>query len=405
MLLSLVLFVLTSAAALQASSDNPIRRLSEDLDRAMDGLDDADLDVPVSALKTVDTVLEKTKYAVDEYGGYVQAAVGAGLLFHGSEIATTILFAQAMRTTGGSGLKAAAADLVDQWKATSARLKDEAPTLRKLKQQLSVLEDEADDVRKLLVELREDYKKGEMTDGYFKEAKEDLLKELAELGFAAFRMKSGLSKISRLLEVDAEAVKKIGKAAWGSIVACAAAATSETAAKVSLGLGLSTDVEKNLAAFTFPAIDRFRFRNVQDEVQEAHARLNPVIKGWVDTALKSATGGTMVLTAFKRRNVAATLSGTAIGARLVVQGVRFATAKTSPTTGRKVYNSRLADDTPTFAAITASLAAVGLVAQLNSVVPIIPGPRFNGFFLEPFRLSILPALPLERALNAFSRRL
>lgn len=402
-MLLVVLFVLVSG--LQTETNNPIRRLSEEIDRAMDGLDDTELDVPVSALRTVDTVLEKSKYAVDKYGGYVQAAVGAGLLFHGSEIATTILFAQAMRTTGGSGLKEAATDLVDQWKATSERLKKEAPTLRKLKEQLVVLESEADDVRKLLVELRQDYQKGEMSDDYFRQAKEDLLKELAELGFAAFRMKSGVSKISRLLEVDVDAVKKIGKAAWGSIIACAAAATSETAAKVSLGLGLSNDVEKSLAAFTFPAIDKVRFRNVQDDVEAAHARLNPVVKGWVDTALKSVTGGSMVLTAFKRRNVAATLSGTAIGARLVVQGVRFATAKVSPTTGRKVYNERLADDSQTFAAITTSLAAVGLVAQLNSVVPIIPGPRFNGFFLEPFRLSILPALPLERALKAFSRRL
>lgn len=361
--------------------EDAISRLRRQIERTIETLTDDELDAPRGGLLyEIDKVFYHTRRAWRSSRPFVKALVGLALAVHGSDLPTTMLFSQTMKEVGVPQLQEALEKLEKRWQLASEAAKQEAPTLRKMKDRLILLEEEARDVKQALVAVKQEYANGDLDENAFEEARGRLQSELADLAFAAYRCRAGASSVRRIIDaLDPHAVGSLASSAWNSIIACVATATSEKAAKVSVGLGIGADLDDGvLKTVVVPTLEKVR-----------SSPLPPVLRNWTETTVKSLTQGTFVFTAFKtQRRATAALAGAVLGSRLFVDGLR------QGTNSSRVFNKILRKDSPFVAIITTTLTVVSLT-QTTRKIPFLAKPNFP----QPLRIVLSPYFVAERLLT------
>jgi len=372
--------------------------------RRVENLDDVDLDkARESAVKWARQGARRIKRGVDKYGLAAKTVLGASLLFHGGEVGTCLLFAQTFRQSGLPSLREAGRELAERFESVSDAIEAEAPTLRKTKAALHKLEREADDVKQVFAKAAAEFEAGRMNKKDFQKAAAKLRRETAELSQAAARAAAGSSSIAHLVEaLDPDAIKRALNSAWQSLLACVAVATKPAAGKISLGLAVGEDIGAAARSAVVPLAEQLQGggaarggRAALDEVRKAQGRLPPALRAWSQGAVTGLTQAGMVFAAFKRRQLVLTLSSAALGARVVLDGVRAAFRDRLP--------PLLEDDGPAWAAAHAGLTALGFAAQVKTQLALVP-LLGKGRVPSPLRWPLRPAFLAEASLKALSAK-
>ena len=405
-----VVALASAGVALKTPSHLPeMDALLRRVDRAVDGLDDVDLDkARESTIRWLRKGAKAAKAGVDRYGLAARSLFGASLLFHGGEIGTTLLLMQTIRQSGLPSLKAAGAELAERFESVSEAIEAEAPTLRQTRRALRRLEREADDVRAAFAGVAADFEAGRRTRAEFEASVAKLRRETADLSTAAARAAAGSSSVRHVIEaLDPDAIKRLGMSTWHSLLACVAAATQPSAGKVSLGLAIGEDVGAAAKSALVPVLEDAsgRLRRPADqrgsaalkELRAAQRQLPPAVRKWTQNGVTAMTQGAMVFAAFKRRQLVLTLSSAALGARLVLEGAHRAGEHKYPPL------ARLAEGTASFAVAHAGLTALGFSSQVKTSLAVIPFLG-KGRVVSPLRWVLKPAFLGETALKALTTK-
>lgn len=353
-----------------------ISRLKDQLERLTD--DELDTTKASGFVHQIDRAFYNARRSWVAARPLVKIAVGLGLVVHGFELPTTVLFAHAWKELCLPQLQEATTKVEERWQKAYAVAQNEAPTFRKMKIRLKQLEKEANDVRAALGLVKSQFDRGQLDARVFRTTTKSLRKELSELAFAAYRCRAGASSARRVVEaLDPQGLAEISVAAWNSIVACVATATSDNAAKVSLGLGVGADVDDGVfKTVALPAIERMR-----------GAPLPEFLQAWTETAVKALTQGAFVLHAFKsKRRASAALAASVLGCRLVVDGLR---QRKTP-----FFQEHRSPGVPL---LTTALTAMA-VTKVTTRIPFVAHPAF----LQPYKAILAPLFYAESLLNRIS---
>ena len=241
---------------------------------------------------------------------------------------------------------------------------------------------------------RASFRAGELEAEALRAVLKEGLEATARLGEDVEKLEALESSVSAVLHaVDGDKLKKVGLGLYAAYAAAVAAATSRTAATVTVGLNLGHQATQSLKAVVVPIVAKVKaFLSRQRDTQRSRLEdMPPRLKKGLHAAIRAAATAGGVLFAYTQKQSTLMISICYVAAGNVLKA---ATDMVNPVLRSNDLDALvLTADDPAFATAHVALAAVGVLAQLSGA----PIPLPVRILFKPV---LAPLALVEKALRA-----
>lgn len=345
------------------------------------------------ALHRMEGLLKPACSFARKHSRSVRLFASGAVLFHGGQFSHSMLLYQSLSVSAGPLLGEAVADVASSYSDAREALEKSVPDIVAARKELAAKYEAASKIHEKMEAARASFRAGELEPEALRAILKEGLEATARLGEDVEKLEALESSVSAVLHaVDGDKLKKVGLGLYAAYAAAVAAATSRTAATVTVGLNLGHQATQSLKAVVVPIVAKVKvFLSRQRDTRSRLEDMPPRLKKGLHAAIRAAATAGGVLFAYTQKQSTLMISICYVAAGNVL---RAATDMVNPVLRSNDLDALvLTADDPAFATAHVALAAVGVLAQLSGApIPL------------PVRILFKPALaPLalvEKALRA-----
>ena len=273
-------------------------------------------------------------------------------------------------------------------------LEKSVPDIVAARKELAAKYEAASKIHEKMEAARASFRAGELEAEALRAVLKEGLEATARLGEDVEKLEALESSVSAVLHaVDGDKLKKVGLGLYAAYAAAVAAATSRTAATVTVGLNLGHQATQSLKAVVVPIVAKVKaFLSRQRDTQRSRLEdMPPRLKKGIHAAIRAAATAGGVLFAYTQKQSTLMISICYVAAGNVLKA---ATDMVNPVLRSNDLDALvLTADDPAFATAHVALAAVGVLAQLSGA----PIPLPVRILFKPV---LAPLALVEKALRA-----